>query len=289
MRARPATLDDVPAILALQRRWDTHWFGAPENDESEVRQSLNRVEPLAGHSLLLLDDAGELVGASWWWSGDTRLIVDPAHAGDPASLDVLLPWLRAGGVRALESLATDQVQESALVRHGWRYEMSAYELIRQVTPDWVLAAPDWPDGVRTSDLRPDDAPDVHDLIYRRAGWASVPGHSERDLAEWQGLFLDDEAPLDQQVLAWDGETLVGAALGHTFSDGAGWVSQLAVAQDQRGRGLGRALLLESLHRRVSTGATALGLSVSALNPDALRLYLEVGLVVDREWRTYLPT
>ena len=89
---------------------------------------------------------------------------------------------------------------------------------------------------------------------------------------------------------WPGTArrLVGVALGHTFSDGAGWVAQLAVAEDHRGRGLGRALLLEALRRRVAAGATALGLSVSALNPDALRLYLDVGLVVDREWRTYLP-
>jgi ribosomal protein S18 acetylase RimI-like enzyme len=286
MRARPATLDDVPALTALQTRWDTHWFGSPENDEAEVRESLRRVE-LAEHSRVLLDDAGGLVGASWWWHGDTRLLADPAHPADPV-LDDLLPWLRASGVRALEALAADEVQQQALSRHGWRYEMSAFELIREVSGDWQLAEPRWPDGVRVSDLGPQDAPAVHDLIYRRAGWATVPGHSDREYAEWLDLFLGAEVPHEQQVLAWDGDVLAGVALGHTFSDGAGWVAQLAVAQDQRGRGLGRALLLAALGRRVAAGATALGLSVSALNPDALRLYLEVGLTVDREWRTYLP-
>jgi ribosomal protein S18 acetylase RimI-like enzyme len=287
MRARPATLDDVPAIAALQDGWDTHWFGAPENDEAQVRRSLSRVEPLAERSRLLLDDAGELAAASWWWTGDTRLIVRPGVPAD-AALDDLLPWLAVSGVRALECLASDDVQEAALRRHGWRYEMSAFELIRAVSPDWVLADPQWPDGVRVTGLGAGDAAQVHELVYRRAAWAAVPGHEERGLEEWSELFLGEEALASQQVLAWDGDRLVGAALGQTFPDGAGWVSQLAVAQDHRGQGLGRALLLEALHRRVHGGASALGLSVSALNAHALRLYLGVGLTVDREWRTYLP-
>jgi len=40
---------------------------------------------------------------------------------------------------------------------------------------------------------------------------------------------------------------------------------------------------------VSAGAKRLGLGVSAANPDALRLYLGVGLAVDREWRQYRPS
>jgi ribosomal protein S18 acetylase RimI-like enzyme len=286
MRARPATLDDVPAITELQIRWDSHWLGSAENDETDVRRSLARVDPLTERSRLVFDGSDRLVGAGWWWSGDTRLLVEPELAGP--LLDDLLPWLRASGVRAVESLATDAAQEAALTRHGWQYELSAFELIREVSADWVLADPSWPVGVRVTSLGTDDPRQVHELIYRRADWASVPGHDERDLAEWQALFLGEEVPADQQVLAWDGETLVGVALGHTFSDGVGWVAQLAVAADHRGRGLGRALLLEAFQRRVAAGATGLGLSVSALNPDALRLYLGVGLVVDREWRTYLP-
>ena len=44
-------------------------------------------------------------------------------------------------------------------------------------------------------------------------------------------------------------------------------------------------MLESYARRTADGATALGLGVSATNPDALRLYESVGLRVEREWRT----
>jgi ribosomal protein S18 acetylase RimI-like enzyme len=75
-------------------------------------------------------------------------------------------------------------------------------------------------------------------------------------------------------------------MGRIFSDGAGWVSQLAVARSERGRGLGRALLLESFRRRLAVGATLLGLSVQAVNRSAIGLYLDVGLTVDREWQRF---
>src|SRR6478735_4698383 len=98
MHARPASPDDVPALTALQVRWDTHWLGAPENDESEVRSTFDRVDPLAERSRVLLDDGGQLLGASWWQGTETQLLADPA--ADPATVyDGLLPWLRSSGAR----------------------------------------------------------------------------------------------------------------------------------------------------------------------------------------------
>jgi ribosomal protein S18 acetylase RimI-like enzyme len=64
---------------------------------------------------------------------------------------------------------------------------------------------------------------------------------------------------------------------------------LAVARSERGQGLGRALLLESFRRRIAAGAAQLGLSVVATNRAALRLYLGIGLTVEREWQTFAPT
>jgi ribosomal protein S18 acetylase RimI-like enzyme len=78
-------------------------------------------------------------------------------------------------------------------------------------------------------------------------------------------------------------------LGTTFSDGMGWVAQLAVPRDMRGRGIGSALLAEAMHRRLTGGATQLGLGVSAANPDALRLYERLGFRIDREWMAYRTT
>jgi len=116
--------------------------------------------------------------------------------------------------------------------------------------------------------------------------------SERDLrqrrADIPGFDSVSIEPA-QQVLAWRGDRLVGASIGRIFADGTGWIAQLAVARDERGNGLGRALLLDSLRRRQAGGATALGLQVQADNRNALNLYLNTGLQIDREWMEYRPS
>lgn len=286
MQTRPATLDDLTAITELQRSWDTHWFGAPENDENEVREHLERVPD--GQSVLL-HDGTNLVGAAWWWSTDTALLADPDS--DPDTVQgTLLDWLASAGAPHIQTLVQDTALLAALSARGWRKEHSSFELLRAVTPDWELDEPVWPEGVEMRPATSDDLPAIHHLVYQDAQWASVPGHVAREFDEWRSLFAEGADAAADPVVAWRGDRIVGVSLGRIFSDGAGWVSQLAVAVPERRQGLGRALLLESMRRRHAAGATALGLGVEANNDRALELYLDVGLRIDREWQTFLaPT
>lgn len=279
---RAATFDDLPAITALHRAWDTHWLGAPENDESEIREDLERVP--AGQSVLVHDGLS-LVGVGWWWGIDTTLLAHP-DADQAAVHAVLLDWFHERRAPQIQALSRDDALRSALTARAWPHDHSSFELVRPVEAEWRLEEPEWPAGVEIRALAPDDLPAVHHLVYRDAEWGAVPGHVERGFDEWRSLFVTASDPAEQQVLAWRGDRLVGAALGRFFSDGTGWVSQLAVARPERGHGLGRALLLEALHRRRAGGAKALGLAVQAENQAALRLYLGVGLQIDREWQTH---
>jgi ribosomal protein S18 acetylase RimI-like enzyme len=281
--ARPATPADLPDIVELQDRWDTHWFGASEHDEAEVRASLGRAEPLAERSRLLLD-GDRLVAAAWWWRSDDATILVHPDTDTRAACRQLVPWLARSGADHVEALARDGALLEVLAGLGWVHVRSQFELLG--SPDG-LPAPEWPDGVTVSELS-DDAAEVHRLIYEQAGWADVPGHTTRDLDEWRSLFVTGEDPA-QQVLARQDGRLVGVALGKVFSDSTGWVAQLAVRRDQRGRGLGTALLAEAFARRVAAGATQLGLGVSATNAGALRLYERIGLTIDREWMVHRPS
>jgi ribosomal protein S18 acetylase RimI-like enzyme len=291
MHARPVSPADLPAITALQAAFDTHWFGAPESDESEIEHVLELAVPLEQRSRALVGDDGDLLAATWWWSPDDVFLA-VRHDAPPQVLgevyDDLLGWFTACGVHDVEALAGDTALADALERHGWEHWLSSFELLRAVSPDWQLPEPVWPEGVTVTDLTPDAERATHELIYERARWASVPGHGTRGFEEWRHLFVAQE-PADQQVLAWRGDELVGAALGKIFSDGSGWVAQLAVPHDLQKQGIGRALLLEAFRRRVAAGAERLGLGVSAENAHALGLYLGIGLQVDREWRQYRPT
>ena len=284
MQRRPATPDDLPLIVELQHRFDIAWFGASEHSPDEVAEFLGYADPLAQNSLLVVD-GDRLAGVALRFGTDTVLTIDPALEPAPV-LDLLLPWFAQAPGRT-EVLSRDEAARAAIEAAGWCYDKSTYELIVDVDADLELAEPVWPDGVVARDFDPASVEAIHRLIYVDAGWAEVPGHPERDFDEWQRVFVTDHTLPDQQVIAWRGDRIVGVAMGRTWDDGTGWVSQLATARDERGRGLGRAMLLEALRRRVAAGATSLGLSVQATNEAALTLYLDAGLHVDREFRTYV--
>ena len=279
-------MDDLAALVDLQARVDLAWFGAVEQDEDEVREFLDRIDDLQQRSTVVLED-GRVVAAAFWEPNDAHLLVDPDIAPQAVHAE-LIAWFADRPTAKVIALARDEALRAALVERGWTHTRSSFDLLRPVTEDWEIPAPIWPETLRVRGLDDGDAAAVHTLIYDDAAWAEVPGHPYRDLSEWKAIFLTDTVLPEQQVLAWRGAQLIGVAMGRIFSDGTGWVSQLAVAAGERGRGLGRALLLEALHRRRAAGATTLGLSVQADNRGALGLYVDVGLAVDREWMEYRP-
>jgi ribosomal protein S18 acetylase RimI-like enzyme len=129
--------------------------------------------------------------------------------------------------------------------------------------------------------RDEDA--VHQMVYVEAGWGDVPGHHVRSLESWRNIVAP---PARGWVARHEGRP-VGWVSSRLFADGRGWVSQLAVAEDHRRAGLGRALLLHAFGDLLEAGATALALGVAAENASALGLYRSVGLEIWRESRTYL--
>ena len=103
---------------------------------------------------------------------------------------------------------------------------------------------------------------------------------DRPFDEWARLSLTDA---DVHCARRDGE-LIGCAT-HSIHLGVGYVRQLAVAESERGRGLGRALLLHTFRHDVARGLAATTLNVDGRNENARRLYDSVGMVVTQEyWR-----
>ena len=283
---RPATAADLLAVTELYRADDVVWFGAPEHDIDEVRDELAPVADLAAQSALVFDET-VLVGAAWWWGNETCLLA-AAGPGRRGVLDRLLGAAVAAGQREAYSLARDTEQLAALEALGWRHVRSSFDLVRAVSPDWTLDEPVWPEGITVSPMRADEPAAVHELIYVDAAWDEVEGHHRRGFDEWRTIFLPADLPDPGYLVARRDGRPVGVALTRTTSDGTGWVNQLAVAASERGRGLGRALLLAALRGRRDTGARQLGLGVQAANATALTLYESVGLRIDREYRTFKP-
>lgn len=281
---RPATEDDAPALTQLWRAVDTHWFGAAEHDESEVLEELARLDDLE-HDTRLTFEGDRLAGAVLRGRHESFVLVRPGAPSGPVHLDAL-SWLLRRPPARIEVLERDTHLLALLAEHRWRHAHSTFELSRPVSDDWPTADPTWPDGVDLCDARTDELTDVHRLVYVEAGFADIQGHVLRTFDDWRAEFVGDRALTDSVLLARRDERLVGVAIVRTFSDGMGWISQLAVAPAERGLGLGRALVSESFRRLVGGGASAVGLGVSAANRGALRLYLGLGLDIDREWMVW---
>ena len=283
---RPATIGDVPRLLALSNACDRSWFGRDETDADEVEQRLRLAGDLDQRTRVIESPAGLIGYAVFFGSHDTQLMVAPdlAVAQRRETEDELLGWLIAAGADHLEAPSQATGLLAAFARHGFTPAWSSFELER--TP--AAAYPDvpLPAGVEVRPFDPDDhARAVHTLLYRF--WSEVPSHNHRGFDEWRELFLG-HASFDpsQQVVAWRGDRPVGAAICRMYTEDTGWILQLGVAPEDRGRGLGRALLVAASQRLGAVaGVATIGLSVFARNVRALQLYRSVGFEVTREWVT----
>ncbi|MEV0171728.1 GNAT family N-acetyltransferase [Streptomyces sp. NPDC050803] len=86
---------------------------------------------------------------------------------------------------------------------------------------------------------------------------------------------------DRILVLDDGDQLHGYVLFLTTSDGyQGWIVSLGVTRDQRGRGLGRRLMLEVLRRMRTEGVHEVRLTVEPTNAAAIVLYRSIGFSSD---------
>jgi ribosomal protein S18 acetylase RimI-like enzyme len=80
--------------------------------------------------------------------------------------------------------------------------------------------------------------------------------------------------------------MIGLCLSSTVGAGAGHVTQICVAPDRKGSGLGYELLRRSLGVLRESGCTEVSLTVTASNTEAVRLYERTGFHTMRTFSAY---
>ena len=277
---RQATATDRDAVLALGVAEEQAWFGLAESSAEEIGEWVEDEGGIAT-GVVAVDDAGRICAfAAPGRHESCVLIADPGRAA--AAIDVLLPWLREHGAVQVMTFGGDRERVAAFERHGLVHVRSSFSLARLADAP-ALPEPWWPDGIDVVPYRLGDGDHaIHAMIYLDAAWASVPGHTYRDLDAWREAVR----PGLRAFLARRDDEPVGWVAGRILDSGRGYISGLAVACCERGRGLGRALLLHGFADLDAAGANGLALDVQATNHAALGLYHSVGLAVEREWRFY---
>jgi mycothiol synthase len=280
---RTATAADLDDVLALLSARDRAAFGVIEIQrrylEHDLAQAATDCLVSTGHRQLTgyatLDDAQD---ASY------------AAVDDPTADELLAAVEERGRERGFDHLTCTAVPEDTILwqlleRQEFARERDVLRMWRHLDTD--LTAPSWPDGITIRTFTPADGERVHgllDSIY--AGWdpdyvvrnhdgwlAFMTAHEDFDPALWFLCERDDE--------------LVACALHWRSNNGDGWVKDIAVRENERGRGLGTALLRHAFREYSARGASRVGLKVDSNNPTgALRLYESVGFSVDRTYRIW---
>ncbi|WP_350276654.1 GNAT family N-acetyltransferase [Kribbella sp. HUAS MG21] len=284
---RPATLDDAPAIQQLIAAAEQLWHGQVQTAAGAVAADLRR--PLITLDLdtrVIEATNGDL--AAWAWvHGGRRAQIDvhPSYVGRGLGTQ-LLDWAEE---RAREhdsdwlAQTVDDADEAgtALLRsRGYDVLATNWLLERPVTGD----APVLPDGVTLRPFAPEDARAVHQVVQDAFDEWQPRRHGYE---EWAGTSIE-RSSFDPELspVAVAGDEIVGAVISLDLPDSPdGYVDQVAVRRDQRGRGLARALLTYAALGAGRRGKQTLTLWTHS-GTGALAMYQRLGMSVRRSTTVY---
>src|SRR5436853_5438258 len=140
---------------------------------------------------------------------------------------------------------------------------------------------------------PDDVPVILQLIQDLATYERAPNDVT---ATEQGLVqvLFDEKPAAEVRLAFEQEIPVGfAVFFHNFSTWLGrpgiYLEDLFIKPEHRGKGYGRALLVDLARIARDRGCGRMEWAVLDWNQPAIQFYRKLGATPMEEWTVFRPT
>ncbi|MCM2389105.1 GNAT family N-acetyltransferase [Streptomyces albipurpureus] len=302
---RPAVPGDAAEICRLLNAVDLAEIGRAETDQHEVEADLSHPEAALEENSWLAFRGGELVGYGLMWddSGAERIDMDqyilPGHqdAGE-----YLLQLMEAHAIRRATGNGAKKavvhmhlnvrptLDTTLLIDRGWHTVRRYHALTRELAPT-VDLLPEPPPGLTLRDCREEtDRRAAHRLIEET--FAEHFDHQTRTYQQW----LDDRGAHIDWSLVWiaslPGTGDVAVLLTRNDRESMGWISNLGVRKEARGRGIAGHLLRHAFGVYAGLGRDTLGLGVDIGNETgALRLYESHGMTthfaVDT-WEVTLP-
>lgn len=286
MNVRPATRDDLPAMLALLVEDEEHLNGRPSRlGLDDLRAWLARSD-LAEDTWLVEED-GALCAVGWSElapGGELAIgvgVVGPRWKGHGIGAELVeRAETRAREYRAARvhqiALGKDSTAPVLFRSRGYREIRRFYEMAIHLD-----APPDVPD-VPIEPFREADASAFHHALDEafKDHWE----HSSRTFEDWWEQHTSSPT-FDPSLwfLIRDGDEIAAVARNEANRYGGGYVGALGVRRPWRGKGYAKALLLHSFREFYERGLPRVTLGVDAENPTgATHLYERVGMEVEQE-------
>lgn len=267
---------------------DMRDVGFPDSDENDLRSDWDRID-LEQDTWLVFDKYHHLqgYGAVLPWNNGKYVSVYDAPGTEDSGIFLALSILCEGRARSLLQTANDpgmitiahyisdraEYQKKILTEAGYSLTKFLFNMHRDL--DIHQPRPEWPSGYLLRTVDPEsDAQELHALIQDAF---DHPGRKRQSFEEWKDWMMHPQKFIpDIWFVLVHQRQIVGCALCFEYKS-MGWVRQLAVHQDHRGKGLGKNLLQHAFSVFWARGFSRVGLAVEAENLSALNLYQNAGM------------
>lgn len=290
LTARPASLDDLDAVVALVRACEARDTGRAELDREDLVVDWTRPGMELAVMSAAVFDGDVMVAEAEAFEGRGEVNIHPGHRGRGIGT-AILPWLhevaRAQGP-TLRQMAhdTDTARREFLLHHGYRDTFTSWVLA--ISLEDGVEAPALPPGVLFRDFRP--GVDDHEA-YRviEDAFSEWEGRRPVTFEDWAGLTIGRESfDPSNMLLAVDENTdeIVGVVFMIDYGIEEGWIQQVATKRTHRHRGIARALLHRAFQVYGERGKKTVELSTDS-RTGALGLYEKVGMRVFSSYTNYV--
>ncbi len=306
---RPANIEDIPKIHALEEKKSLHYHGVPGFSLEILQNAYAEPGFKIENSVHLVEDGeGNLVAEVEVWDQDNPpvhpfvwLALDPNFKGEGLE-NYLLDWAEKRALEALERVEPElRVSLRSQSIHENKYSINAklaagYKLIRHsfrmsIEMEEPPPVPIWPEGISLRMYDPDkddrDVFKVDDEVFQ-----DHFGYVEEPPEEGFKKFMHHMTGGDRYdpslwYLAVAGEEIVGICLGskYGFEDKeSGWISSLGVKRAWRRQGIALGLLQVAFGEFYTRGQKKVGLGVDAESlTGATDLYKKAGMSILRQF------
>ena len=301
LEVRPARADDAGAITRLMA--DEFEGLDPWVTETDVAEDLNDPDLDLETDTWVIEDAGVLVGYGELWNAreeeadalEAQGWTAPTHRGrgigstiveltETAARQAARRFTKRPVLLRNFIWADNTAARALLEARGYEVVRHFFHMAIEVTD--LPAPPAVPDGLVLRSLDPSrDKEPLHALIVHAFSkhWNWSPLSLDNF---WRRIVDRDDFEPELTLVVEEGGRLVGASINAT-KVGQGWVNDLAVHEDARGRGIGELLLRHSFERFRTKGWSKVGLGLDSSNATgALRLYQRVGMHVTRQFDAF---
>ena len=249
---------------------------------------------LATNTCVLTAQSGELVGYTGVAATDRGIMLDvhttvhPSYEDQPSLIEYLHHFaeeraqsLCAENSALLRQLYTWSSMPSArrsLAQDGYVVESSDYRM--EIT---FVDAPPAPQQLQGITIRPFVASKEERAVYDviASAFPDIDGKPYRLFEDWYKSVVEKSTSFEPSMLyvALVDDQIVGTILCRIYpEDTAGYIWQVAVLRSQRGRGIGRQLLLTAFDEYYRRGIRRVELSVdSESQTGSHQLYAKVGM------------